>query len=125
MKRHRLVSVAWVLLMSLGYSADAAESQGEFSGFQLASCTANRSRCLTLSAKKALGGHLKALYVLTNPSLEILFRDKGPTQKLIASSGYIDFELQRVVLTTELKSGVFQETIIDLKTLKLSSAVMR
>ncbi len=111
--------------MSLGFTAKAVESQGEFSGFQLSTCTENRSRCLILGAEKAVGSNLKALYVLTNPSVQILISEKVSALKEKANSGYIDFELQRLVLMTEIKTGFFQETIIDLKDLKASSTVMK
>ncbi len=125
MNRHLLSFLAWVLVTSLGFSATAVESQSEFSGFQLSTCTVTRSRCLTLLAETGLGSNVKALYVLKNPSIQVFNPEKGLEPKISASSGYIDFELQRAVLSEEIKSGVFKETIIDLKSLKLSSTVMK
>ncbi len=125
MNRHLLSFIAWVLVTSLGFSAKAVESQSEFSGFQLSTCTVTRARCLTLSAETGLGSNVKALYVLKNPSIQIFNPEKGLEPKISATSGYIDFELQRAVLSEEIKPGVFKETIIDLKSLKLSSTVMK
>ena len=119
------LNIGSIILFSLGsLAAKAATAQGELSGLKLTSCSENQLRCVTVTSEKASGSHIKPLYTMIRPSIEV-FNSGKSAYKIKALGGYLDFELQRAVLTEELKPGIFRETIVDLKTLNISSAVMK
>jgi hypothetical protein len=114
-----------IVFLTFGNSALAVESQAEFSGFQLSTCNSNRSVCLILSAEKAIGSHMSPIYTLKNASVKVIEQKNQRTQTILGTDGYLDFQLQRAVFTQAIGPGIYKETIIDLKVLKLSSTVMK
>lgn len=110
-----VVAIA-ITLASLKVMADQGLSQGTMRDFQLHTCTENKKKCVSVEAMKAEGSQLRELVFFRDPKVVVSEDLGGKTRShdLKCTSGYLDLELNRLVL----RNGK-QEQAVELGTMKI------
>lgn len=116
-----LLFKAAVVAACLTGVAFAASNGGEntMAGTELKSCRADGRMCLTVRSEKTEGSRIKTtLHVLKKPKLVLEDRKNGKRKEMTADSGFLDIELNQVVLVEKRKNGSVKEISYDLTTLE-------
>lgn len=116
-----LILKAAVIAACLTGAANAAPNGGEnsLSGVEMKSCRADGRKCLTVRSRKTTGSQLKTtLHVLEEPELALEDRKSGKVTVMKARTGFLDIDMNQVVLVEKRRDGSVKETSYDLKTLE-------
>ena len=101
------------------------DTSREMTGAEIRVCSATGDECLVTIASRSVGSSLRELHRLQKPEVRVENRKTGEASILSGSSGYLDLEMEQLVLVNRSKDGRLTETLIDLKTLKRTEITHR
>jgi hypothetical protein len=118
-----LVSILGSAFVSSAFGISQVE--GQLQKITIEQCNALKTKCLRAKADKAIGSKFSTIHYLSKIEVKI-FDSKGQQiNQLQAKAGYLDPELQRLVLNNETQGNEISETLIDLTSLKIENKVMK
>lgn len=101
-------------------AAPAQGAESSLRGAELKTCRPDNQVCLTVVTEKTLGSQLKALHSLASPEVRVENRKTGKVSVEKAEHGYLDIEMNQLVLQRAGKGGEVTEISWDLRTLRRS-----
>lgn len=126
MKLLLLFSITMIQVEAVAQTAASRwDTSREMTGTEIRVCSATGDECLVTIASRSVGSSLRELHRLQKPEVRVENRKTGEASILSGSSGYLDLEMEQLVLVNRSKDGRLTETLIDLKTLKRTEITHR
>lgn len=115
-------------LILFGAAVNAApnrlEGARDMTGAELSVCRAETSECLIATSARTTGSVMRDLHRMKNPKVRIENRKSGKTRVFEAPTGYVDMDMDQLVLVSK-KKGAVVETVFNLRTLERTEIIHR
>lgn len=111
-----MIAILFVTIFTAPAFAD-----GLLKKVDLSLCSSKTSECIAIKAESAKESSFQRLFFMKEPVVQ----KKGSNQKTYYSSGYLDFDNNRLVLRNKKSEFVTEEVLINLDTLQKQTFVMK
>lgn len=116
-------------LILFGAAVNAApkrfDTGRDMTGAEISVCRAETSECLIATSARTTGAMMRDLHRMRSPKVRIENRKTGKVTVFEGQSGYIDMDMEQLVVVNKMKDGSVVETSFNLKTLERTETIHR